>query len=293
MSALRFLACSAALLAVAASAQQPAGPQPPVTDGETVIVEGERVSTKPPSVIQQLKTIIAEADSDQLARFEMAVCPMVIGMPREWTGPLTRMIRENVIAVGGEVAEAGCSVNAAVIFIDEPLELVRGLYKEEPSFFFTTTPREFYYFSEQPQPVFSWHLTNTYTRDGGYMSKVVRSAAATRMYTNIREEMEAGIVVIDRAKTEGKTLRQLADFATMHLLLDVKPRAGRLDKSSILSLFEKRLRGDPPPRLSRFDQAALSGFYTQRENNRTAAAQRQNIAQAVEKSAKEQAQSDE
>jgi hypothetical protein len=271
----------AGLLASAAMAQTPSEP---AASDEAIVVEGQRPTERPPSVITQLRTIIAEADSDQLARFEMAVCPMVIGMPRDITAVLTRLIKENVVAVGGKVAEPGCSVNAAVIFIDNPLELVRALHKEEPSFFYTFTPREFYYFAEQPQPVFSWHLTNTYTRDGAYYSKVIRHASASRLYTNIREEMEAGIVVVDRAQTKGKTLRQLADFATMHLLLDVKPRAGRFDKSSILSLFEKRMKGSsPPPRFSRFDQAALTGFYTQRENNRTAAQQRQNIAAEVEK----------
>jgi hypothetical protein len=251
---------------------------------DSILVEGQRSTEKKPSVVTQLRSIILEADNEQLARFETSVCPMIIGMPRDMTAVLDRIIRENVVAVGGKVAEPGCSVNAAVIFIDQPQALIRALYKEEPSFFFTFTPREFYYFADQPRPFYSWHLTNSYTRDGGYMSKVVRSAAASRLYSNIREEMEAGIVVIDRARTEGKTLRQLADFATMHLLLDVKQKHGQFDRSSILSLFDRRGRTAMlPPRFSGFDRSALSGFYTQRENNRTAAQQRQNIAAAIAK----------
>ena len=281
MSRMPILAGLACLLSSAAIAQEPAASE------ESILVQGQRSGEKAPSVISQLRSIIEVADSEQLARFEDAVCPMVIGMPRDLTAVLTRLIKENVVAVGGEVAEAGCTVNAAVIFIDNPRQLVRALYKEEPSFFFTFTPREFYYFAEQPRPVFSWHLTNTYTRDGTYMSNQIRHAAATRLYTNIREDMEAGLVVIDRAQTEGKSLRQLADFATMHLLLDVKPKAGKLDHRSILSLFEKRMRGAAvPASMSQFDRAALTGFYTQRENNRTAAAQRQNIAAEIEKAKK-------
>ena len=274
----RFIAAASCLLASAAVHAQSSEPA-----DESIVVEGERPVERPPSVITQLKSIIAEADSNQLARFEMDICPMVVGMPRDLTAALTRLIKANVVAVGGKVGEPGCTVNAPVIFIDNPQLLVRGLYKEEPTFFHTMSPREFYYFAEQPRPAYSWHLTNTYTRDGVYLSKANRQAAATRLYTNIREEIEVGILVIDRAHTEGKTLRQLADFATMHLLLDVKQNAGKQDKSSILSLFEKRSRGAPPPRFSTFDRAALTGFYTQRENNRTIEAQRQNIAAAVEK----------
>ena len=288
MASTRYLAAIACLLASTSANATAAVAQHPAASEESVVVEGRRPGEQQPSIIQQLRSIIEVADSEQLARFEQAVCPMVIGMPRDLTAVLTRLIRENVVAVGGEVAKPGCSVNAAVIFIDNPQQLVRALYKEEPSFFYTFTPREFYYFAEQPRPVFSWHLTNTYTRDGSLMSQKVRSAAATRLYTNIREDMEAGIVVIDRSQTDGKSLRQLADFATMHLLLDVKPKAGRLDKSSILSLFEKRLQGTySPARFSRFDRAALTGFYTQQENNRTAAAQRQNIAARIRQEQRE------
>ena len=70
----------------------------------------------------------------------------------------------------------------------------------------------------------------------------------------------------------------------MHLLLDVKQKHGQFDRGSILSLFDRKGGAAIlPPRLSRFDRAALSGFYRQRENNRTAAAQRQNIASAIKK----------
>jgi hypothetical protein len=43
-----------------------------------------------------------------------------------------------------------------------------------------------------------------------------------------------------------------------------------------------------PARLSRFDRGALRGFYTQRENNRSARQQAENIARAIEKGAGEE-----
>jgi hypothetical protein len=92
--------------------------------------------------------------------------------------------------------------------------------------------------------------------------------------------------------TPGKTLRQLADISTMHLLLDINQRAGERDPGSILSLFEERAAGlSAPARLSRFDRGTLRGFYTQRQNNRSARQQAENIAKAIEKGAgEEQAQ---
>ena len=268
---------------------------------ESIVVQGQRRQ-----IAQALRKLIDPAENEQLARFEDEICPMVIGMPKDWTASLTRMIRDNVSSVGGKVGKPGCTVNAAVIFIDKPLELIQALAKEEPGFF-AMTPRELEKFTAVQKPLASWHVTDTMGRDGqmlGQMgslgvgstgasspanARVNRNAAASRLYTTIREDMLVGFVVVDRMATVGKSLRQLADIATMHLLLDVNQDAAERDPGSILSLFEPRPEGvSAPMRLSRFDRGALRGFYTQRENNRSARQQAENIAKAIEKGAGEE-----
>jgi hypothetical protein len=267
-----------------------ASPQTSATGNDVIVVQGKKKE-----IAQALRQLIKPAGNEQLARFEDDVCPLVAGMPRDWTAVLTRMIRDNITSVGGKVGKPKCHVNAVVIFIDQPLDLVKALAQAEPGFF-AMTPRELRYFTSTPRAVSSWHVTDTRDRDGvelasmGSMgglptdAKIVRNASASRLYSNIREDMLTGFVVIDRQATVGKSLRQLADLATMHLLLDVKQDAGAKDRDSILSLFEPRGAGEtPPPHLSRFDRGALDGFYTQSENNRTAAQQRNNIADAIRK----------
>ena len=270
---------------------------------ESVVVQGQRRQ-----IAQALRKLIEPADSEQLARFEDEICPMVIGMPKDWTATLTRMIRDNVVAIGGKVGKPGCTVNAAAIFIDQPLALIQALAKEEPGFF-NMTPRELQKFTSVPRPVASWHVTDTRGRDGEELNsvrsivdpasgaslpvdstaKVTRNMTAGRLVSPVREDMLVGFVVVDRMATPGKSLRQLADIATMHLLLDVNQEAGERDPGSILSLFEIRAEGmAAPKRLSRFDRGALRGFYTQRENNRTARQQAENIAMAIEKGAGEE-----
>jgi len=262
---------------------------------ESVVVTGQRKQ-----IAQALKKLIEQSDSEQFARFEDKLCPIVIGMPRDWTASLTRMIRENVIAVGGKAGKPGCTFNAAIIFIDQPLELVKAFAEEEPGYF-SMTPKELAKFTAVQRPVTSWHVTDMRGRDGqelGQMgmlggmpadARINRNAAASRLYTNVREDMLVGFVVIDRQQTVGKSLRQLADLATMHIMLDVRQDASELDPGSILSLFESRAEGDPvPDRLSQFDRGALRGFYTQRENNRSARQQAENIARAIEKGAGEE-----
>lgn len=270
---------------------------------ESIIVQGQRRQ-----IAQALRKLIAPADSEQLARFEDAVCPMIIGMPRDWTATLTRMIRDNVAAVGGKVGKPGCTVNAAVIFIDQPLELIKAFAEAEPGFF-NMTPRELAIFTAVQRPVASWHVTDMRGRDGEELggvrsivdpnsgahlpvdssAKVTRGITVGRLASPVREDMLVGFVVVDRQQTPGRSLRQLADLATMHLLLDVNQEAGERDPGSILSLFEQRGEGAPAPmRLSKFDRGALRGFYTQRENNRSARQQAENIARAIEKGAGEE-----
>ena len=296
---IRVLAIAAGLLAATAipATAQTSGAANEQSQ-ESVVVQGQRRE-----IAQALRKLINPADSEQLARFEDEVCPMVIGMPRDWTATLTKMIRDNVVAVGGKVGKPGCSVNAPIIFIDQPLELIQALAKEEPGFF-NMTPLQLQNFTAAQKPIASWHVTDTFSRDGVQLGQVGsigvgstgaggassatinRNAAASRLYSNVREDMLAGFVVIDRQQTPGKSLRQLADIATMHMLLDLNQAAGERDPGSILSLFEERAEGlAVPARLSKFDRGALRGFYTQRENNRTAAQQANNIAKAIEKGA--------
>lgn len=285
------LALAAALLLTAAPLSAQVGVRASTANAqeEAIVVQGKKKE-----VVQALRQLIQPSGNEQLARFEDKVCPMVIGMPRDWTGRMTRMIRDNILAVGGTLEPVGCKPNALAIFIDQPKELVTALHDDAP-FFFNMTPRQFDNFERLPGPVWSWHVTDTRTRDGAQMGQgtidgndfgVVRNAAASRLYTNVREDMLVGFVVIDRQKTIGTTLRQLADLATMHLLLDVKQDAGSKDLNSILSLFAARPEGMAvPARFSRFDKGALTGFYTQRENNREARQQRENIASAIRKGA--------
>ena len=295
LAALIAAAPSSAQIGVRASTAVPQPPQGRTADGDVIVVQGQKKQ-----IAQALRELIKPSGgAEQLARFEEDICPLVAGMPRDWTQVLTRMIRENIVAVGGRMGKPKCSINAVVIFIDQPLDLVKALAEAEPGFF-AMSPREMTYFTSTARPVTSWHVTDTRDRDGQELgsvgsiggspsdAKIVRNASASRLYSTIREDMLTGFVVIDRQATIGRSLRQLADLATMHLLLDVKQDAGTKDTTSILSLFEPRPDDISAPRaMSRFDRGALTGFYTQRENNRTASQQRENIAEAIKRGAGE------
>lgn len=294
----------AALAALALSSSLAAQSDEPTASDEIILVEGQRTS-----VTRLVNNTIKNAGVEPLARFEDKICPGIVGLGGDQATKLVQMIRGNVIALGGKVAEPGCTANATVILVDQPVEFVKKFAKTEPGFF-SMTPREFDQFTAKPRPVVSWHATETRARDGqeldgakqlsdrnkklfntnaansvGINAQVVRNSAATRLYTNTREDMAFGFAVIERQKLPGKTLRQLADLATLHLLLDVKQDAGPANRSSILSLFEERPEGAAAPvELSQLDRAMVQGLYAPSENNRSAAQQFSQIATAIRKS---------
>jgi hypothetical protein len=301
MSRVRFAAALAALSLPSALIAQPS---PPPADEESVLVEGQRTN-----IARLVADTINDAGVEALARFEDKVCPGVVGMAGAQATRMVEMIRANIAVLGAKLAEPGCTANATVILVDQPVEFVKKFAKTQPGFF-TMTPREFAQFTDRPRAVASWHVTETRDRDGqdldgakqlsdrkkklantqaamsvGINATVVRQSAATRLYTNTREDMAFGFAVIDRQKLPGKTLRQLADLATLHLMIDVKQDAGTSNRASILSLFEDRPAGAAPPAaMSPFDQAMVRGLYGPSENNRSAAQQFSQIASAVRRS---------
>lgn len=268
--------------------------RPAAATGQSeIIVQGQRRS-----VMRHLRDVIARDGADQLARFEDKICPMVIGMPRDLTAIMTGMIRANIASFGARLEPAGCKPNGLVIFIDRPAELVDAIRKEEP-WMLGMAPRTARNFVADVGPITSWHVTETRGAEGqvlgGYgmtgpstTAKTTRSPSSSRLYVPARQEMQLGMVVIDKGRTVGHTLRQLSDLATMHLLLEIKASAATRDPNSILSLFEPRPADQPKPkRLSRLDRGAMAGFYRLRANNLTATQQRENIAREMERGAGE------
>lgn len=306
MTRIRLGSVAVALL-LASPAAVIAADQP---DDEAIVVEGQRTS-----ITRLVSDTINDAGFEALARFEDRICPGIVGLAGPQATKLADMIRANVVALGGKVADAGCTANATVILVDQPVEFVKRFAKREPAYF-TMTPREFDQFTARARPVASWHVIETRARDGqeldgakqlsdrnkklfnsnaansvGINATVVRNSAATRLYTNTREDMAFGFTVIDRQQLPGKTLRQLADLATVHLLLDVKQDAGANNRGSILSLFEERADGiAAPAELTPYDKAMVHGLYSPTENNRTAAQQFAQIATAIRRSGDQRGQ---
>jgi hypothetical protein len=290
------LVLSLAALAAAPSGALAQDRSPAPANGEiTVVGRREALTT-------MLKHVLQESGSGQLARFETRLCPGVAGLPENYSSTIVGIIRANAQAAGLGVQKEGCRPNAIAVFVSDPKALIEGWKKKDPSLFGYMTPDEIASLTKIAYPVVSWRVTETRGRDGTPPERldsvgvpgggtsptaqnaiVVRNASPMRLYENVREDILLSLAVVDSRLIGGKTLQQLGDLATLHLLLTIAPDAGsKAARDSILSLFAERTDGAAAPAgLSAADRGMLKGMYRAVENNFTANAQRGRLAGAV------------
>jgi hypothetical protein len=292
----------ALLLSIAAAPLNAQTAAPPPSSDENVVVEGQRVKAE-----AMVRDTIDGVGLLPLGRFEDKICPAVVGLAPAQADRLVQLLRANIAAFGGGLQKPGCTANATVIFTPQPADFVRQLAVKQPSYF-SLSPAGIKSFTEKPRPVLSWHVIEMRDRDGNELgnsrelgmakarildqpaaagapmsAKVLRNTGATHLATSSRADMLFGFAVIDAAKIQGKSMEQLADLATLHLLLEIKQDAAA-GPSSILSLFNDRPEGAaPPPGFSSYDRAMIDGLYRPQENNRTPSQQFSQIATAVRK----------
>lgn len=268
------------------------GAAPPAATGGDITVLGRKEEIR-----NELKQLLNEQD-DQLARFESEFCPRVIGFDKEWTPIIERLIRENVVAAGFKAEPAPCTPTAVVIFSYEPQALMAGLRERMPGLFTGFTPVQLDRLTKPVRATYSWRAVDMLSRDGiplqnaeqingePAQAKVVRNAYPTRLYSNVRFDIVNSYLVLDINRTPGMSLQQIADFATMHLLLDLSDDAAAdARQDSILRLFDAADPATVPATMSAFDRGMLSGLYGQSQNNRRANQQRGRIAEHIKDSA--------
>lgn len=267
---------------------------------ESILVEGRRI--QPEAVVRET---LDGAGVLPLGRFEEKVCPGVVGLAAEQATRMADMLRANILAFGGEVDKPGCTANATVIFTPNPADFVTRLAVKSPGYF-SFSPAGLKQFTATPRPVLSWHVIEMRDRDGNELgnsrelgmakarildtnaaagapmnARVLRNTGASHLATSSRADMLFGFAVIDAAKIQGKSMQQLADLATLHLLLEIRQDAPS-NPGSILSLFDARPAGvSAPAGFSTMDRAMIDGLYRPKENNRTPSQQFSQIATAV------------
>lgn len=276
---LRVLAGTAGLLLLGASAAAQDGAEPAATEPSpepspepSIVVTEDREPPTHSEVSRQARDI-SDITSDiydkPLARIEDRLCPGVIGLRQDAAELMVDRIRWNAERFDMRLAgDAGCAPNLIIAFVEDGKAQIAELFDRQPWLFQSLTISERERLLEEDGPVRVWTTAQQRTRDGMPIARreslddppvVAMWMAHSKIYLTIREDITQVVVLFDRAGVRGKTVIQLADYATMRSFARTKPAGGDAPLDTILALFDAN--HEPAGGLTEFDQAYLRSLY--------------------------------
>lgn len=263
----------ALLLAIPALAQD-APAAPATNDADDIVVTGqaERPTPTRREVSRQARDISRTGNiyHEPMARIEDRLCPGVLGLGRRGATIVIDRLRYNAQALDMWLAEddGTCTPNFIVAFVRNGREQVAELERTHGYMFQNLTRAEREELLAEDGPVRVWTNSVMRTRDGMPIQRrenltdppvVGMWMAHSKIYTNVREDIVSVIVVFDLDQVRGKTLVQLADYATMRGFAKTREVEGDAAIDTILGLFSDAR--EPPAEMTDFDQAYLRSLY--------------------------------
>lgn len=253
-------------LAVPASAQEDAA--------DDIVVTG-RVEAPPTTteVTRQARAITAPTALRHLPlpRFEDRLCPGIFGMKPDYASLMIGRIRANAERLDLWMSEddGTCRPNFIVAFVDDGQAALAQIERNQGWLMQGLTTADRRELLAEDGPVRVWTTTQTRSRDGLPVPRretldnpptVSTWMAHSKIYLATREDITQVIVLFDRKDIYGKTLVQLADYATMRGLARTRPMDGDgQTMDTILALFDAN--GSPPLEMTEFDRAYLGAVY--------------------------------
>jgi hypothetical protein len=269
---------------------QAAAPDPQGHDD--IVVTGERLTRE---AARRYVNDISRPVADQLPSFRNPVCPQVIGMPENHAAVVVERVRKVAKHVGVAVAKPGCAANFRIIVVDDSQAFVRQLKEQKPVFFAGMENREVQRLLADQRPALAWSSTQLQNEDGQTFidnpsgrgpfdrahknrvtsgdasnaadnptpqggGSVMRTRSASIIKSSTQQAILDSYVVIDTKAASGKSLMQVADYATMRALAAAQPPQEGTGVETILSLFNEG--GESPPSMRAPDVAYLKALYS-------------------------------
>jgi hypothetical protein len=284
-----------ALLAVsiAASEPAPAAADPQSTPGQaapgtqTVTVEARRAQEHLESQAASfVDSLAANPWGEPLARWQPAICMMMIGLPRDRGTAVFRRIAQIATDAGIPLDKPDCSANLVILVTRDPEGSLDKLWSSNPKLFNEDRGVSgIKHFIHGSEPVRVWHNVcseaHIHAQDLGRGPWCQSGAVATGVtgsllsFESVRV-IYGAIVVVDQERAKGLDDTQLAGYAAMLAL--VQTRDSRVPTMpSILSLSSDSQSAKPQD-LSTWDKAFLKALYSVDPSDTT---QVQEIAQKM------------
>lgn len=279
-------------------------PEPAAVDLGDVEVTGRPLD----SMIRSFVNEVAEPNQRRgLARWDNHICIGVANLRREPAQYIVDRVSTIAEDIGLTPGEPGCAPNVIVIASDRPADIARELTRERRGAFrmggagMDRGGDALEDFVASRAPVRWWQVSvpvNSETgeiavRMPGYCRDTCDSSggstpedyaptiavfAASRLSTQILDELFRTVVIVDVDQTSGVSAQQLADYVAMVTLAQIDPEADTSGYASILNLFETP---DATTGLTEWDRAYLQGLYDAQRTRRNLRAGRVEVADSI------------
>lgn len=236
-----------------------------------------------------VERIGAPASSRRLARWHEAVCVSVANLPAAPAQYLVDRVSGLAEDLGLGAGEPGCTANVVIILTTDAPAVAEALVKEHRNAFdpggsgMTLSNAALENFKTAERAVRWWHVsipTDSETgqravRLPGEDAPVTNVSRASRLRSDIRDDLNKAIIIVDVDKIGAATFPQLADYVAMVALAQIDAGASTSGLPTVLNLFE-----DPQgtPGLTDWDLAYLTALYNAEPNRSTAQGQAGDIA---------------
>lgn len=248
--------------------------QAPRNEPDAIVVTGNR-ERQADTAAQQAKAVTLKPLADNpLPRFYAPLCVKVFGIDPAYGEVIRERILHNARTLNLPLGKGDCQPNVWIGFTRNSKAEVERLRKQLPEMFGTLSKVEVERIFRGSGAAQAWHATEIRGADGRPMPMIeieingVKRVVpynsqyqSGRLISAVRSDINGAIIVFDAARARGRTVQQLADYATMRVLapvqeLDKVPENGT---PTILQLFaEDAATVDG---LTEFDWAYLSAFY--------------------------------
>lgn len=262
-------------------------PSPP-TEVDDVVVTGRRLDQQ----IQSFLDDVSVPDRNlRVARFQRNICVGAVNMRAETAQYIVDRVSEIGLDIGLDAGEPGCSSNILIIASNDGAAFAKKMVDARPRIFqpgglgMVRSRAALSRFQSTDAGIRWWHVAIPVDNHTG--SRAVRlpsedapitTGANSLLRTEIRNDINRVIVIVDFTKLQGMNARQIADYAAMVAFSQVDLDADFSGYDSILSLMSDRQFAG----ITDWDMAYLRALYSAELNQVSKNRQLGEIAQLME-----------
>lgn len=304
MIALVLATALATALAPAQPAQQPVAQEPTVASDAPVRLEDVEVTGRSlDSLIRAFVNEVAAPNQRRgLARWEDQICVGVANLRTEPAQYIADRVSTVAEDVGLTPARPGCTPNVIIVASADPAGLAAELVRERGRAFriggtgMDRGRSALQTFTTSQAPVRWWQVALPVDSETGLravripgdcsdpclgvsdFAPVIGVFAASRLTTQIVDNLARTIVILDIDQVGRVSIEQLADYVAMVSLAQIDPEADTSRYASILNVFDQP---EAAPGLTDWDRAYLTGLYGAERNRTSQRANRAEIAESI------------